>query len=77
MIETVISEVNLEKWCKILPECEIFMRNFFWTCQGFDYETNKKNYMYDLALYAKTEKWPPAQLLLAFYDIAVDVRETN
>lgn len=77
MTETAVNEGNLEGWCRRIPECEDFMHNFFGTCQEFEYETNKKNYMYDLALYAETEKWPLDKLLSAFYDIAADIRGLN
>ena len=76
---TVINDSQLEQWCARLPACETFLRNFFATCQLYEYRVNHRNYEYDLTLYAQSEGWIDyiPNLLSAFRDIATDVTTLN
>ena len=46
-----INESKLEKWILKIPECEIFLRNFFESCGNIDAISNFVNYYNDILGY--------------------------
>ncbi|MBI4980064.1 hypothetical protein HZC30_00735 [Candidatus Woesearchaeota archaeon] len=79
-LRTYVHESKLEKWCAELPDCEEFLQNFFWTCRPYDYNTNKYNFVDDIAgqLLVDKEWYKFCQpLLQAFEEIAYRGEELN
>jgi len=71
-IKTKINRNALKKYCSELPECRIFLENFFLTCEPYSPIVNFINYVSDIISYSRTHKqikenWE--KLIDAFFDI--------
>ena len=71
-LQTLVNGKKLEKWCKNLPECEIFLTNFFLSCEPYTLDTNSFNYHHDIQTQMKIDpNWKryENQLMEAFDEI--------
>lgn len=73
--KTIVNYGNLELSCQTLPKYRAFMENFFMSCQIYDFETNKQNYMFDLSRMDETDPFfcdDLVELIRAFDLIAAE-----
>lgn len=57
-LQTRVNQEKLEEWCGSLPECEIFLANFFGSCQPYTLDINRSNYNSDVQAQMKiTPSW--------------------
>ncbi|PIO06118.1 hypothetical protein COT47_03505 [Candidatus Woesearchaeota archaeon CG08_land_8_20_14_0_20_43_7] len=71
-LQTIVNKKQLEGWCKLLPDCETFLENFFCSCKPYGLETNLLNYVHDIkSQIAIDPTWQEYKnpLMQAFFDI--------
>ena len=79
-LQTLVDKEMLGEWCRRLPECELFLGNFFCSCRPYTLETNFLNYAHDIAVQTEIDpSWERYhdQLMLAFIDITGYCGQSN
>ncbi|MFC1741616.1 hypothetical protein ACFL3V_03720 [Nanoarchaeota archaeon] len=72
LLQTIVNEERLDDWCRDLPDCELFLENFFCSCRQYTWETNFLNYVRDVEVHADLDPtWQKYEgpLLQAFLEI--------
>jgi hypothetical protein len=72
LLQTIVDEEKLEEWQRRLPECELFLGNFFCSCRPYSWRTNFLNYSMDVETHADMDpEWERYEgpLMQAFMEI--------
>ena len=78
--QTIVNEEKLELWCTRLPDCRLFLENFFCSCRPYPWEDNYDNYCRDIHIQKQIEPgWSSYErdLMRAFMEIASEPGKLN